>query len=154
MIRIADEDPTDADVVALLEAHRAFALSITPAEHAYAMSPESVADSPLTLLGAREAGVLLGVGALRQHDVSVGEVKSMHTAAAARGRGVGRLLLGRLLELARTRGYTTVVLETGSMPEMAAARALYESVGFARCAPFGHYEENGINLCYSLSLES
>ena len=73
-------------------------------------------------------------------------------AAAARGRGVGRLIVGHLLELCRHRTYTTVLLETGSMPEMAPARALYESFGFERCAPYGSYEDNGINLCYSLAM--
>ncbi len=153
MIDIGEEDPTAPDVVAILEAHQAFALATTPPEHVYAMSAETVAQAPLTLLGARDGGALLGVGAIREFDVGVGEIKSMHTAAVARGRGVGRLLLAALLDLARARNYGTVLLETGSMPEMAPARALYESVGFTRCAPFGHYGDNGINLCYSLSLE-
>ncbi|MEM7285053.1 MAG: GNAT family N-acetyltransferase [Actinomycetota bacterium] len=153
MIEIGEEDPTGADVVALIEAHRAFSLTITPPEHAYAMPPEQVAGSDLVLVGARESGQLLGVGALREFDAATGEVKSMHTAAQARGRGVGRLVLEDLLARCRARGYHRVLLETGSMEEMAAARSLYESVGFERRAPYGHYTENGINLCYELSLQ-
>ena len=152
MIEIVEEDPTAPDVVALIETHRAFALSITPAEHAYAMPPDAVAASGLVMVGAREQGVLLGVGALREFDLITGEVKSMHTAAVARGRGVGRLVLDDLLARCRSRDYRRVLLETGSMDEMAPARALYESVGFVRRPPYGEYTDNGINLCYELSL--
>ena len=153
MIEIVEEDPTAPEVVALIEAHREFSLSITPAEHAYAMPPEAVASGGLTMVGAREDGALLGVGALREFDASTGEVKSMHTAAAARGRGVARLVLDDLLQRCRTRGYTRALLETGSMDEMAPARALYESVGFVRRPPYGQYTDNGINLCYELMLD-
>lgn len=153
MIRIAEEDPTAPDVVALVEAHRAFSLQITPPEDAYAMPPEAMAAGGLLVVGARDADELLGIGALREFDQVTGEVKSMHTALAARGRGVARLVLDDLLERCRVRRYTRVLLETGSMPEMAPARSLYESVGFVRRAPYGHYTDNGINLCYELSLE-
>jgi putative acetyltransferase len=52
---------------------------------------------------AREAGVLVGVGALREIDAAHAEIKSMHTAQHARGRGVGQAMLDHLLEVARTR---------------------------------------------------
>ena len=58
-----------------------------------------------------------------------------------------------LLQRCRKRGYSRVLLETGSMEEMAPARSLYESVGFVRRPPYGHYTDNGINLCYELTLE-
>ena len=153
MIEIAEEDPSAPDVVALIEAHRAFSLTITPAEHAYAMPPDAVAAGDLVLVGARDDGELLGGGALREFDPGTGEVKSMHTAAAARGRGIARTILDDLLARCRDRGYSRVLLETGSMDEMAPARALYENVGFVRCEPYGHYRDNGINLCYELLLD-
>lgn len=153
VLEIAEEDPTAADVVALIEAHRAFSLTVTPPEDVYAMDPEAVASEELVLVGARDDGQLLGVGALREFDEQTGEVKSMHTAAAARGRGVARAILDDLLRRCRERGYSRVLLETGSMQEMAPARSLYESVGFVRRSPYGHYTDNGINLCYELTLE-
>lgn len=152
MIRIAEEDPTTPDVVALLEAHLAFSLEVTPPEDVYAMGPEAVAAEQLVVIGARENGALVGIGAVREIDTRTGEVKSMHTASAARGRGVARLILDDLLHRCRARGYSRVLLETGSMPEMAPARALYERAGFVRCAPYGRYTDNGINLCYELRL--
>jgi putative acetyltransferase len=51
-------------------------------------------------------GQVLGVGALKELDTRHGELKSMHTASAARGRGIGRTMLGHLIGVARNRGYT------------------------------------------------
>jgi putative acetyltransferase len=66
----------------------------------------------------------------------------MHTAEAARGQGVGRAIVGRLLSVAAERGARRVSIETGSMAAFAPARALYASVGFVPCGPFGHYAES------------
>ncbi|CAM5781011.1 GNAT family N-acetyltransferase [Cellulomonas persica] len=49
---------------------------------------------------------------------------------AARGRGVGALLTRHVVELARRRGYTRVVMNSG--PLMVGAHRLYERLGFAR----------------------
>ena len=66
----------------------------------------------------------------------------MHTAAAARDRGLGRAMVEHLLAVAADRGATRVSLETGSGEAFAPARALYVSVGFAPCGPFGDYPRN------------
>ena len=95
---------------------------------------------------------MLGVAAIKELDAAHAELKSMHTAAEARGRGVGRALLGYLLDTARARGYRRVSLETGTTPGFAAARALYESVGFTPAGPFGGYPQTGDNTFYSLAL--
>ena len=48
----------------------------------------------------------------------------------ARGRGVGRALVERTVEMARERGKR--VMELRTTPRMTAAHALYESMGFVR----------------------
>ena len=138
----------------LLETHLAFARSVTPICHAYALDVEGLLDPSVSLFGARREGVLLGVGALRELDESHGEIKSMHTAEAARGQGVGRALAEHLLAVARERGYRRVSLETGAMEKFAPARALYESVGFEPCEPFGDYPENPKSTCMTLTINS
>ena len=65
----------------------------------------------------------MAIGALR-HARTFGELKSMHTAIEARGRGMGRAMVRALITLARDAGMTHVSLETGSGPEHKAARAL------------------------------
>jgi predicted GNAT family acetyltransferase len=81
-------------------------------------------DPSVTFFSYRVSGTLLGVGALKELDTQHSEVKLMHTAQEARGRGIGRAMLGHLLTIARDRGYLRMSLETGTMPAFAAARAL------------------------------
>jgi GNAT superfamily N-acetyltransferase len=77
---------------------------------------------------ARRGEALVGCGALQRLDVHTGEVKRMWVSPSARGLGLGRALLDHLEELARTLGYTRVVLDTnGSLTE---AIALYGSRGY------------------------
>lgn len=63
----------------------------------------------------------------------------MHTAEAARGRGIARALLDHLMDVARDRGYRRMSLETGIEPGFAAARSLYATAGFWVCEPFADY---------------
>jgi putative acetyltransferase len=148
-------DPRDPDVADLLDVHLGFAHSESPPEHVHALPVERLAEPDVTFVSARDAdgGVLLGVGALKQLSPRHGEVKSMHTRAGARGRGVARAVLTRLLEMAGERGYDRVSLETGSTEAFAPARALYASAGFVRCPPFAQYTDNEFSICMTLALE-
>lgn len=80
------------------------------------------------------------MGALRPIAADHVELKSMHVVEEARGRGLARALLCRLLDEARSRGMTRVSLETGAQPVFAPARALYRSQGFHDCPPFDGYQ--------------
>jgi ribosomal protein S18 acetylase RimI-like enzyme len=55
-------------------------------------------------------------------------LQELYVAPALRGRGIGRALLERTLELAREKGSDGVDLNTGETDT--AARGLYESMGF------------------------
>jgi putative acetyltransferase len=139
---IAVDDPRRDDVRALLEQHLAFARSVTPPEHVYALDLEGLLDPSITFFSVRAGGELLGVGALKQLDPEHAEVKSMHTAKAARGQGVGRAMVDHLLAVAAERGVRRVSLETGTMDAFAPARSLYAGAGFTSCGPFGDYGES------------
>src|SRR6476620_1750520 len=110
---IALDDPRADDVRALLEAHLAFAYEVTPAEGVFALDVDGLLEPTVTFVSARENGALLGVGALKQIDATHAEVKSMHTIAAARRRGVARAIVQHLLVVAADRRYERVSLETG-----------------------------------------
>jgi putative acetyltransferase len=146
------DDPRRPEVRALLERHLGFCLSETPPEHSFALDVDGLLDQRVTFVSCRDGDTVLGVAAIKELDARHAEIKSMHTAAEARGRGVGRALLSHLLDTARTRGYRLVSLETGTTPGFAAARALYESAGFTPTGPFGGYPETGDNTFYSLAL--
>ena len=77
-----------------------------------------------------------------------------HTAAAARGRGIGRAMVAHLIGVARARGYRRVSLETGSMPGFGPARALYRSAGFRPGPPFGTYVASPNSTLLTLTLEA
>lgn len=146
------DDPTAPDVRALLSAHLDHAYALSPPEDVYALDADRLTDASVTFFAARAEGELLGVGALREIDATHAEIKSMHTAAAARRGGVGRAMLDHLLSVARTRGYRRVSLETGSMDGFVPARRLYESAGFTRCEPFAGYRPSPYSICMTLEL--
>ena len=149
---VTPDDPTAPDVRALLDRHLAFARTHSPPEDVHALEVEGLAAGDVSFFSVREDGVLLGIGALRHLDAEHAEIKSMHTAEAARGRGVGRAMLRHLLQLARTLGYRRVSLETGTMAPFAPARALYTSAGFTVCPPFGEYWASPNSVCMTLLL--
>ena len=95
---------------------------------------------------------LVAIGALRQLDGSHVEIKSMHTAAAGRGQGIGRAVLDHLTSVAVERGSNRISLETGLMDEMAASRAMYASAGFTPCEPFSDYPGGSNSVCMTKQL--
>jgi putative acetyltransferase len=138
-VTIASDDPCAPDVRELLEAHLAFTRRSSPAEAVHALEADGLTEPGVTLFSYRRDGAVLGLAALRELDPGHAEIKSMHTAEAARGQGVGRALLRHLLAVARSRGYRRLSLETGSQDAFQAARLLYSSEAFTPCEAFGGY---------------
>jgi len=151
--QIVVDDPQKPDVGALLDRHRRFALAQTPPEHSFALGVDGLSDPAVTLYSFRAHGGLLGIGAIKRLGPDHAEIKSMHTAEAARGRGIGRAMLTHLLGVAQARGFRRVSLETGTMEAFAPARALYESAGFVPCAPFAGYQPSEDNMFMTLELD-
>ena len=83
---------------------------------------------------AGEAGEFLACIGLRQFSDDIGEIKRLYVAPAARGRGLGRLLVERIIVVARGIGYRSVLLDT--LPFMKEAQALYLSLGFQPTRPY------------------
>ena len=150
---IAPDDPRVPDVRALLERHLEFARETTPAEGVHALDVSGLLDPDVTLFSYRRDGQLLAVGAIRMLDADHAELKSMHTAEAARRQGIGRAMVEHLVDVARARGVGRVSLETGNMDAFAPARALYEEAGFESCAPFGGYVGSPTSACMSRRLD-
>jgi putative acetyltransferase len=140
--RISVDNPRADDVRELLGRHLAFVNGHSPPEDVHALDIDGLLDPAVTFFSFRLNGELLGVGALKRLDRHHAELKSMHTAEAARGRGVGRAMVAHLLGVARDRGYRRVSLETGSMLAFDPARSLYANAGFVPCGPFGDYSKS------------
>ncbi len=144
----------DPRVVALLHTHRERARAETAAGSAHALDLSGLRAPEVTFWAAWEGDEVLGVGALKRLSADHGEVKSMHTAEAARGRGVGSALLRQIVATARARGMTRLSLETGSWAYFLPARALYARHGFVECGPFGEYREDPNRVFMTLGLEA
>jgi putative acetyltransferase len=152
--QISTDDPCAHDVRALLDRHLQFARANTPARHVYALDVDGLLDPAVTFFSFRSGNELLAVGALKQLDPAHAELKSMHTAAAARGRGIGRAMLDHMVGVARQQGYRRVSLETGAGAAFEPARALYTSAGFRPCGPFGGYRPSPWSAFMTLALVS
>ena len=101
------------------------------------------------LLIARDGDAPAGCVALRRLDAGSGEMKRMYVREAYRGSGLGRRLAVAVIEEARKRGYTRVLLDT--LPKLAPAIALYRDLGFRKPAPCLASPPPGA-LCFELRL--
>ncbi len=140
------------DVRALLAQHFAEMRAGSPPSACHVLPVDALRDPSIRFFTLREGGLLLGCGALKRVGADHGEVKSMRTADASLGRGVGRALLHHLIATARATGMTRLSLETGSTARFAAAIRLYESEGFTRCGPFGGYADTSFTRFFTRAL--
>jgi len=141
-VHIVEGGLDDPRVVELLRIHVTRARAETARGSSHALDLSGLGAPGVTFWSAWEGDALLGVAALKRLSATHGEIKSMHTAEAARGRGVGSALLRQIMGAARAQGLSRLSLETGSWPYFAPARALYARHGFVECGPFGQYRED------------
>lgn len=80
------------------------------------------------LLLASMDGDPAGCVCLKPHDAALCEMKRLYVRPALRGHDIGRALVLRLLDEARTAGYRRIFLD--SHVDMKPAHALYQSLGF------------------------
>lgn len=152
MVSIDIDSPLRDDVRRLLDEHLLDMAATSPAESVHTLDHSALAQPGITFWTARESGELLGSAALKDLNAGQGEIKSMRTAPAARGRGVAGLLLTRVIAEARRSGFGEVLLETGSDEFFAPARRLYLRHGFLYCPPFGDYKEDPHSVYMRLEL--
>jgi putative acetyltransferase len=151
-MRIIEGGLDDPRVVALLHTHVVRARAETAAGSSHALDLAGLRAPEVTFWSAWEGEEVVGVGALKRLGAEHGEIKSMHTAEAARGRGVASALLREIVAGARARGMTRLSLETGSWPYFLPARALYLRHGFVECGPFGDYRADPNSVFMTLEI--
>lgn len=107
------------------------------------------------LLLATYDGLIAGCCAMRalnspSHPMAA-EMKRLYVRPEFRGRAIGRLLVQRIIEGARTAGYKFVILDT--LKTMDEARALYQSLGFLEI-PAYYDNPNAGTTYFKLDLSS
>jgi putative acetyltransferase len=151
-MKIELDDLSRPAIHELLNEHLRSMYELSPPESVHALDLEKLRKPEITFWSAWDGSLLLGCGALKELDRKHGEVKSMRTPNELRRRGAGRAILAHIIEVARSRSYERLSLETGSMDAFKPAQRLYESFGFAHCGPFGEYGEDPHSIFMTLRL--
>jgi len=151
-MKLEVDDLSRAAVHALLNEHLQSMYELSPPESVHALDLDRLRKPEITFWTAWDGSRLLGCGALKELDRRHGEVKSMRTAETLRRKGAGRAILAHIVEVAKSRSYERLSLETGSMQAFEPAQRLYESFGFTYCGPFGDYVEDPNSVFMTLRL--
>lgn len=152
MLDIRPDDLSGPEIADLIDVHARAMLAASPPESCHFLPIEGLRQPSVSVWSMWEEGALIGCGGLKDLGNGTGEIKSMHTREAQRGRGLGRMMLEFILSEARRRGYTALYLETGSMDAFIPARKLYEAYGFSYCGPFGDYTDDPNSTFMTLAL--
>ncbi len=141
MIEIRQADPGAKDLRPIIQAHLAHSWEATPQTSNHTMDVDALQGPDIRFCALYEDGQPLGCGALKALPDGTAEVKSVHVIAAARGRGLARVIMAHLADLAQAEGISALVLETGAehLSEYEAARKLYEALGYSYCGPIYGY---------------
>lgn len=152
-MHIRTDDLTSPAVHRLLEEHMQHMHQLSPAESVHALDLDALRQPEITFWTIwSEDAALMGCGALKSHGNGHAEIKSMRTAEAHRGKGVGQAMLDHILVEARKRSYTRLSLETGPAPGFASALRLYTRFGFTECGPFADYAEDPYSVFMTMAL--
>ncbi|MGI4779040.1 MAG: GNAT family N-acetyltransferase [Janthinobacterium lividum] len=152
MMKIEIDDLRRPAIHALLEEHLRSMHALGTPESVHALDLRKLRAPGITFWSAWDDEELLGCGALSQLDPTHGEIKSMRTPQARRRTGAGRAILMHILDVARSRGYERLSLETGAVAAFVPAHRLYENAGFVRSGPFGNYVEDPHSVFMTLDL--
>jgi putative acetyltransferase len=151
-MQIRTDDLTGTDVIGLLKAHLDYCRASSPPESVHALDLDGLRAKNVTFWSIWDGQRLLGCGALKELDPGHGEIKSMHTKASERGKGVAAAVVKHIISAARSRGYQRISLETGADEAFAPARALYARFGFVLTHPFADYRLDPYSIFMTLDL--
>lgn len=89
-----------------------------------------------TFLAMIHNGCIIATGALRRHEVDIGEIKRVWLQTSFQGHGLGYRMMTALLKAARQHGYAKVWLETAPAYQPR-AYAFYHRMGFQDIQRYG-----------------
>lgn len=143
-VTIAQESPRQDEVVRLIEELDAYLGELYPAESNHLLDIDTLAAPDIRFFVARRSGAVVGCGAMRVDAEGYGEVKRMYVHPTSRGGQIGRRLLERIEDQARTENLSALRLETGV--HQAEALNLYRKLGFKERGPFGSYGPDPLSV--------
>jgi len=143
MIKVVPASPKDEGPAALLAQSHALMNAMFPAGACHYLDLDALCADHIRFFAARDGDAVLGTGALAVME-GYGEVKSMFTDEAGRGKGVAAAILRMVEDTARDEGLPVLRLETGT--GLDAAHRLYDRFGFKTRGPFGTYEDSPYSI--------
>ena len=135
---VTRETPQQPDVAHLLAAADRRSASLYPNESRFGSSAATLLAQAACFFVARLEGRAVGCGGFVADADGAAELKRIFVEPAARGGGIGRLLVVTLEGAARQQGVHTMRLETGV--KSTEAIALYRRLGYGERGPFGSYQ--------------
>jgi GNAT superfamily N-acetyltransferase len=105
----------------------------------------------IAAVGAFDGDELVGHAAVRPFEDAL-EVKRVYVRSDYRGQGLSKRLMLALEEIARERGASRLILQTGN--RQVEAIALYLKIGYIPIDRFGLYESIPFFLCYGKTLHT
>ncbi len=151
---IREDDLTSPETQKLLRIHLQGMHANSPSGHVFALDLSGLKTPDVTVWTAWRQRMVVGVGALEQINVNVGEIKSMRTHPDHLRQGMSAKLLKHIIAVARERHVEQLGLETGSGDAFEPVLALYRRYGFESGPAFGEYEASDYNQFLHLRLKT
>lgn len=98
-----------------------------------------------------ENGLAVGIGAYKEFEPNVAEIKRMYTIPEYRGKGIAKAIVTELEVWAKEENYKTSILETGYLQHDAIG--LYQKLGYEITENFGQYTGLTTSVCMKKSIK-
>jgi putative acetyltransferase len=147
------DDLRSLEVQDLIAEHLRGMRANSPPESVNAFPIDSLRKPGVTFWSIWDGPTLCGCAALKELSPLAGEIKSMRTREPYLRKGIGQYALNVVTQVATERGYTQLLLETGTGEAFEAAHSLYLKNGFSWCGAFSDYEATSFNVFMVKNLE-
>lgn len=143
LIQVESEEHLDCirELFKEYEESLGFNLDFQNFEKELAKLPGEYAAPDGCLLLASYGKNIAGCAGLRKLEQGICEMKRMYVRPNFRGKGIGRVMSVRIIEIARAIGYEHMRLDT--IDTMRTAISLYKSLGFKKIKPYRYNPVNG-----------
>lgn len=93
----------------------------------------------------------VGIGAYKEYDTAIVEIKRMYTLPEYRGKGIAKSILTELENWAKEENYNIAILETGHLQKDAIG--LYQQLGYKVIENYGQYIGVENSICLSKNIK-
>jgi GNAT superfamily N-acetyltransferase len=111
----------------------------------------NIIDNIETVIVAYKDNTAGGCGCFKTFDKNTAELKRMFVDDQFRGKGIGAAILIELENWVKELGYSSIVLETGTV--QVKAIALYKKFGYSVISNFDPYIGNELSICLKKNLQ-